>query len=68
MVGIGLFMAAFTQYQIHRTNPKLVPLPVPVTYFLLAIVAIAIPFAERIMNVDNPETEDEAPVYYSLDD
>jgi hypothetical protein len=50
IVGIILFFTAFTQFQIHRTNPKLVPLAVPITYLLLAIGAIIIPFAERIVD------------------
>lgn len=44
VVGIALLAAAFTQFQIHRRNPKLVPLATPTLYLILGIVAIAIPF------------------------
>lgn len=48
IVGIMLISAAFTQFQIHRRNPKLVPLTTPVMYLILGIVAIAIPFTNTI--------------------
>lgn len=48
IVGILLIAAAFTQFQIHRRNPKLVPLTTPVLYLILGIGAIAIPFIERV--------------------
>jgi hypothetical protein len=48
VVGIALIAAAFTQFQIHRRNPKLVPLTTPVLYLILGIVAIAIPFVSQI--------------------
>lgn len=48
IVGIALIAAAFTQFQIHRRNPKLVPLTTPVLYLILGIVAIAIPFVGQV--------------------
>jgi len=48
VVGIALIAAAFTQFQIHRRNPKLVPLTTPVLYLILGIIAIAIPFAGQV--------------------
>ena len=48
VVGIALMAAAFTQFQIHRRNPKLVPLANPVLYLILDIIAIAIPFVGQI--------------------
>ena len=48
IVGIVLIITAFSQFQVHRQNPKLVPLGTPATYLLLALVALGIPFAERI--------------------
>lgn len=45
VVGVALIAAAFTQFQIHRRNPKLVPLTTPVLYLILGICAIALPFA-----------------------
>jgi hypothetical protein len=51
VVGIMLIAAAFTQFQIHRRNPKLVPLTTPVMYLILGVAAIAIPFTNRIIDV-----------------
>lgn len=48
VVGVALMAAAFTQFQIHRRNPKLVPLTTPVLYLILGIVAIGIPFVPQI--------------------
>ncbi|HSX20833.1 MAG TPA: hypothetical protein VLG38_06920 [Gammaproteobacteria bacterium] len=48
IVGVALIAAAFTQFQIHRRNPKLVPLTTPVLYLILGIVAIAIPFVGQM--------------------
>ena len=48
LVGIALFLTAFTQFQIHRDNPKLVPLTTPITYIILALIAICIPFGSKI--------------------
>jgi hypothetical protein len=48
IVGIALIAAAFTQFQIHRRNPKLVPLMTPVLYLILGIIAIAIPFIGQV--------------------
>lgn len=48
IVGIMLIAAAFTQFQIHRRNPKLVPLTTPVMYLILGVAAIAIPFMNRM--------------------
>ena len=48
VVGIALIAAAFTQFQIHRRNPKLVPLMTPILYLILGIVAIAIPFIGQV--------------------
>lgn len=56
LVGIGLLMAAFTQYQIHRVNPKLVPLPVPLTYLFLALLTLALPFSHTILGLSEDDT------------
>ncbi len=48
VVGIALIAAAFTQFQIHRRNSKLVPLTTPVLYLILGIIAIAIPFIGQV--------------------
>lgn len=71
IVGIMLFMMSFTQFQIHRQNPKLVPLGQPITYFMLAIATLAIPFAEHIMGVDDANSAEEqarAGYYLNLDE
>ncbi len=47
VVGIALIAAAFVQFQIHRRNPKLVPLTTPVMYLILGICSIAIPFIDQ---------------------
>jgi hypothetical protein len=52
IVGVSFFCAAIAQYQIHRSNPKLVPLTTTVTYLILGIIAIAIPFVEKIFNTN----------------
>lgn len=54
VVGIALIAAAFTQFQIHRRNPKLVPLTTPVLYLILGIVAIAIPFVPQFRGFLSP--------------
>lgn len=60
IVGIALLVTAFTQFQAHRENPKLVPLLNPIIYLVLSIVSIAIPFGERIMGwMDGYTQEDQ---------
>ncbi len=53
VVGVSLLSSAFTQFQIHRFNPKQVPLSTPVIYLILGVCAIAVPFAERIFKVED---------------
>ena len=57
IVGIALFITAFSQFQTHRRNPKLVPLTTPALYLLLALVALAIPFAERIFGYEDSDQD-----------
>ena len=59
IVGIVLIITAFTQFQTHKKNPKLVTLGQPVTYFILGLIALGIPFAERILNLEDANTEEE---------
>lgn len=54
VVGVALIAAAFTQFQIHRRNPKIVPLTTPVLYLILGIIAIAIPFVGQIQGFLGP--------------
>lgn len=44
VVGIAMIAASFTQLQIHRRNPKLVPLFTPILYLILGIASIALPY------------------------
>ena len=53
IVGVVLFLTAFTQYQTHRRNPKLVPLTTTITYLILGIVAFAIPFLEEVFSFED---------------
>ena len=57
IVGIALFITAFSQFQTHRRNPKLVPLTTPALYLLLALVALAIPFAEQIFGFEDSDQD-----------
>lgn len=50
-VGVILLMTAYSQYTIHRFNPKLVPLGTPITYLVLSLAVFAIPFLEPILGV-----------------
>ena len=63
IVGVALIAAGFTQFQIHRRNPKLVPLATPVLYLILGICAIAIPFIDRITDFvgDNKKKIERSP-------
>lgn len=49
VMGVMLISFAFFHYRTHRINPKLVPLGKPVTYLILGLVILAIPFAEEIV-------------------
>lgn len=53
IVGIALLLTAFSQFQINRRNPKLMPLTTPIMYLILALICLAIPFAERIFNFED---------------
>jgi len=69
ITGVILLSASFTQFQIHRYNPKLVPLTTPVMYLILGVIAIAIPFAGRIFDAqdayvrskDMPQSSSDSP-------
>ena len=71
IVGIALSITALTQFQAHRRNPKLVPLTTPAVYLILALLTLAIPFAERIFGFkDSDEGNDqtiEMPDYTNID-
>ena len=61
IVGVALFLTAFTQYQIHRRNPKLVPLTTAITYLILGIIAFAIPFLEEVFYFEAAPTQQASP-------
>lgn len=64
VVGVMLIAAAFTQFQIHRRNPKLVPLTTPVMYLLLGIAAIALPFIKQVSTfIDGKPINANKPAY-----
>lgn len=68
IVGIILIAAAFSQYQIHRYNPKFVPLGIPITYLLLGLIALTIPFLEYLSGIekdDSVERPKQPPAYYT---
>jgi hypothetical protein len=53
IVGLALFFSAAAQFQIHRRNPKLVPLTTVAMYLILALITIAIPFVENIFSFED---------------
>jgi len=55
IVGIALIAAGFTQFQIHRRNPKLVPLTTPIMYLILGVAAISLPFIDTINDFISPK-------------
>lgn len=57
VVGLALLAASFTQFQIHRRNPKIVPLATPVLYLILGIMAIALPFIGETMGFLGPPVQ-----------
>ena len=46
IVGIVLIFTAVGQFNIHRQNPKLVPLINPTAYFVLGLIMLAVPFVD----------------------
>jgi hypothetical protein len=67
ITGIVMIAASFTQFQIHRYNPKLVPLTTPVLYLILGVMAIAIPFAGRIFDAKDAYVGSQEEPPYSSD-
>lgn len=55
VVGICLMGTAVTQYQVHRNNPKLVPLFNPILYLVLGtILACFPPLLDYLSDNDSP--------------
>lgn len=46
-VGIALALAGIMQYKNHQQNPKLVPLSIPITLFVLSGVLLLLPLASK---------------------
>lgn len=63
VVGILLLMIALAHYQTHRQNPKLMPLANPITYLLLGIITLGIPFADRIFGFEDATPDDKQSYY-----
>jgi|GEM_PF-6393145 len=68
ITGIALIAAAFTQFQIHRYNPKLVPLMTPVLYLVFGVSAVALPFLERIFAKEDAYEMQDQTVDYPYED
>ena len=52
LVGVFLLTGCMVHYKEHRNNPKLVPLSTVITYFILGLIAISIPFLNRLFGDD----------------
>jgi hypothetical protein len=46
-VGIALALAGIMQYKNHKQNPKLVPLSIPITLFILSGILLILPFISK---------------------
>ena len=79
IVGIILIASAFSQYQIHRSNPKAVPLVTPITYLVLALLALCIPFinyltgaeegkATSVYSKKTVESQQQQPTLFNIDE
>ena len=65
IVGVSLTVVSFTYFQTHRMNPKLVPLTTPILYLILGLLAICLPFAERIFGAEDSYTKEDQRIYQS---
>jgi hypothetical protein len=52
LVGVFLLTGFMVHYKEHRNNPKLVPMSTVITYLILGLIAISIPFLNRIFGDD----------------
>lgn len=71
VVGICLLGTAVTHYQIHRNNPKLVPLMTPLLYLILGLLLSCLPLLLEYWG-DNDSAPNSYPEttlrQYSIDD
>ncbi len=70
LVGVFLLTGCMVHYKEHRNNPKLVPLSTVITYLILGLIAISIPFLNRLFGDDaydavNQSTNSRSIFHYS---
>lgn len=53
IVGIFLFVMAFSLFRAHWSNPKFVPLERPIIYLILGIVLVVLPYFKEIFLPSN---------------
>jgi len=56
MIGIGFIIYAFVTFNVHRMNPKMMPLDRPVIYLVLGLVLLTIPFLDQLLRHDTGES------------
>lgn len=68
VAGTALVFTAFTQFNIHRKNPKLVPLMNPIVYLFLGIVLLLIPLLDYIFGFEKTGSPQKAEpkAYYGI--
>lgn len=66
IIGLIFMAMAYMKYKIHKSQPKLEPLPGVILIFILGILIFAIPFADYLAPTSKtPDTK--KPIYYSID-
>lgn len=53
LIGIFLLIGGFVNYREHRNNPKLIPMATVITYIVLGLFAIGIPFLNKLFGNDS---------------
>lgn len=49
IMGVTLMIMSGAFYKSHRDNPKFIPIERPITYLILGLVLLALPYASRIL-------------------
>lgn len=52
VTGVTMLIMGITYFRNHRMNPKMIPLATPITYLVIGILLIAIPFFGQIFQVE----------------
>ena len=52
VASIVLLFTAISQYKIHRSNPKMVPLVNPFIYFCLGLLLLMVPFMDHLFGTE----------------